>query len=348
MAEELTTQSATSEPAPAAPEMDISATVEKIASDLHLAEAPTEATEKPAAEAGGPPVATPEAPEAETPLAAAAPPTPAPEDQPPDTWTKGSKEKWGTISPELRQEIRKRESDISRYVGETKQAVQVAQAFEKVVAPFAEVLQRNNIDPWQHTANLLQAHAQLTWGDPQTKTQAFIGLAQQAGIDLRALATGQGVAALNNQYLQRMNQLEDYVRKLEAGVTGVTSAVQTARAAELESGVLAFAQDEAAHPFFWEVVGEIQHFIQTKAATTLEQAYELAVMANPVTRGKAIEAEASKRAANLAQLEAARAAKARKAAAANVRTVGTGRASAKAGTIDDTLKEALANIHARQ
>lgn len=290
-------------------------------------------------------------PPPETKVAATPPPastTPADtEDKAPDTWTKEAKERWSLVPPELKQEIRKREADIAKHVSQTNEAVNVGKNFERIVSPYLDQMVKAGINPWTHVENLLRTQAALFSGPPEQKVAMFRQLAVEAGIDPSALAQ-QGTAAANNPLVQHINLLQQRINQLEQGVTGVTSSVQAARAAELEASVLAFAQDEEAHPFFYEVVDDIQHLIATKAATTLDKAYELAIMANPITRQKMVDREIHKRNEATAAAEREKAAKAKKAATGTVRANGRGRAAPAIGTIDDTLKEALANIHSRE
>jgi hypothetical protein len=335
--------------------MDMEAAVADIASSLQIEPEESENLEKSGdnsdennsqADASSPASPPPETKVAGTPPPA--PSTPAdPEDKAPDTWTKEAKEKWATVSPELKAEIRKREADIARHVGETKEAVNVAKSFEKVISPYLPVLAQHQINPWDHTANLLKAHATMVLGTPEQKVATFRQLAVDAGIDVASLAQ-EGTAAANNPLVQHIQALQTRINQLEQGVTGVTSSVQAARAAELEANVLAFAQDEEAHPFFYDVVDDIQNLIATRAATTLDKAYELAIMANPITRQKMVEREIQKRLDANAVQDRERADKAKKAATGTVRANGRGRAAPAIGTIDDTLKEALAHIHSRE
>lgn len=321
--------------------LNIDEAVEGIAESLQLV-APDDGGTDQASEDATPPADTPPAP------APAVPPTAPTDDPAPDTWTKEGKERWAGLSAEIRQEIKKRENDIAKYVGSTNDAVGVAKAFEKMLAPFAEAYTKSGINPWKHTENLLRAHAVMMWGNPQQKVGMFKQLAADSGIDVAKLTAENPTDATGNEYLQHINELQQRINQLEKGVTGVTSTVQAARAAELESGIVAFAKDEEAHPFFWEVADDIQRLIETRAAGTLEQAYVTAIHANPITRAKLIDKEAEKRLATRAASESERASKARKAASASVKSSGKGRVASIPGTIDDTLKEALANIHSRE
>lgn len=334
-----------------APEgLNIEETVAGIAEDLQLS--PVEGTE----EGTGGEEQTPEekaaaaaavAPPAAGTVAAVAPAAADPNNLAPDTWTKEMQAKWAGVAPDVQAEIRRREGDIAKYVNESRPRVEIGKRFEQVIEPFVPVFQRTGLDPWQHVSNLLQAHAAMTFGSPQEKYAAFAGLAQGAGIDLRGLAQGDMNAAVNNPAMLRISQLEETINNLRSGVTQVTSTVQAARSAELEDAVLRFGQDVEKHPFFWEVTDDVQRFLQTGAAKTLDQAYELALYANPIVKQKVLDREIEKRSAASKQTEAARAAKAAKAAGANVRSRKGGRAAPDTGSIDDTLKEKLAEINAR-
>lgn len=328
--------------------LDIDSTVADIAESLHLSEEPPSGDTPPVLPSDGtsPPATDGTAP----PPAATEPPPAAPATETtepiPDTWRKEAKEKWATVDPVVRAEIVKREGDIAKYVGETQGAVKVAGALETMTKPYMPLFEKYGVNPWQHISSLLQGHHQLLFGSPEQKVGMFKQLASDAGIDLAAVASGTGNA--ENPLLSTVHALQQRLANLEAGVSGVTSTVQAARVGELEQQVLAYMQDTEAHPFFEEVTEEIKHFITTKAAKTLDEAYNLAVMANPLTKQKMIDRETTKRSEAAAASATEHAGKARKALAGNVRTSGTGRAAAAPGTIDDTLKAALAKIHARE
>ena len=247
------------------------------------------------------------------------------------------------MPPVVEEEFRKSEGDIAKYVGETKNSVVISKEFEQIMEPYVPFFQKNNIDPWRYTREVIGTHMSLLYGSPEQKQAALSSLAAQAGY---RLPQGQGVQYDPGQ--QRITQLEGELRALRQGVTGVTTAVQEARLSELESAVLAFAQDSEKHPFFDEVAEEIHRLIQIGAAPTLEDAYNLAVNSNAVTRQKLIDQAIEKRQRNLSNLEKARAVKAQKAAQVNVRSTRQGgRAPTLPGSIDDTLRETMAEINSR-
>src|SRR5881394_212083 len=307
------------------------------AKDDSAATAPTVGEEKPAAAAA----------EGNQ---AAAPAQAPPAERVPDTWRPEAKEKWAAVDPVVRAEIAKRESDVAQFVKEVSPSFNIAKQVTTIMQPYLPMLQRYGVDPFQHLSGLLQAHTQIVFGDPQTKAQMFRNLANQVGIDLSVLASDPNSAAqANNQQLGYIRALEERVAQMERGVTGVTSTIQEAREAELSQGIMAFASDTEKHPFFWEVAesGEIKALIDSGAARTLNDAYELAVLKNPVTRAKQLALDSKAAAEAAARTNAVKTTAARKATSANVKSRGSGRLAPVEESIDETLRTTLTDIHNR-
>jgi hypothetical protein len=201
-----------------------------------------------------------------------------------------------------------------------------------------------NIDPWQHIGSLLQAQHQLAFGTPEVKVTMLRQLAADMGFDLANLpAAG---AAQENPLTGVVRGLQQKIAQLEGNVTGVTNSVQSAQSAELERNIVAFMQDPA-HPYFTQVADQIAPLISSGAARTLLDAYELAVLQNPVTRAAKLEADMAALTATRTAADAKKAADARKATGANVRSRNGVRNAPAAESIDDTLKNTMAAINAR-
>lgn len=264
--------------------------------------------------------------------------------KPPNTWSKEGQAAWATLPPPVQQEIAKREGDIAKFVKEQEPALAVAKGFEKVLAPYAEIYSKFNINPWQHLETLLGAHAMLVFGKPEQKVAMFKKLAQDAGIDLGKVASGDVNA--ESQNIAYIRQLEQRLAQVEQGLTGVNTEFQTSRASELEKGILEFAQDPA-HPFFDEVAADIPRFIDSGLAKTLDKAYELAVLENPTTRAKFVEAERAVKQSAVEKAARDKAAKARKAMDGNVSGANTGRSASTMEGLDSFLHSQLSEIHSR-
>jgi len=328
-------------PAAEAPEaaLDIESAVADIADSLSLTpaeEEPLQDGDEPAPAAAKEDAALAVEAKKEEPIVASTDPAP-------DTWRKEAKEAWAAVPPVVKEEMRKREADISRYVEQVKVPVSVGEQFTKILEPYLPMFQANNINPWDNVTHMLKAQELLLFGSPETKLAMVQSLAQQAGVKLE----GGQLSSTENSQARYIQQLEQRLGQLEGGVKNITSTVHEARTAELEGSIMAFAQDTEKHPYFFDVADKITHFIKTGAATNLDDAYQLAVMADPVTKAKAIDAEATRVATQKADAEKERVDKARKASKVNVRSTARGRAVQPSGDIDSTLKDTLAEIHAR-
>lgn len=264
-------------------------------------------------------------------------------DAPPDTWRKEAKEAWATVPPAAREEMRKREADIAGYVERVKQPVAVGERFTEIVTPYLKMFEATNTDPWANVEAMFKVQERLLHGSPEEKLSIIGMLASQSGLKLE---NGQ-LSAAEGSTSQYVKALEQRLEKLEGGVNQVTSTVREARAAELQGNVVKFAQDKDAHPYFYDVADKITHLIRTGAVSNLEEAYQTAVMADPITRQKVVQAEAKQFADSEAKAVAERAAKARQTSKVTVRATVRGTAAQPPGSIDDTLKDTLAAIQSR-
>jgi hypothetical protein len=269
------------------------------------------------------------------------PAPPAPGDEPPRTWKPEVAALWAGLDPAVKAEVQRREQDIFKGIEQYKTAAQTGQAYQSVIDPYMPILKQFNIDPVTQVKGLMNAHYQLATGSPETKAALFQQLARDYNVDLSSLP--------------EPSYVDPAVQALRAELNGVKSTLSAREAAELRTQqetlsrqIDTFASDKTAHPYFDEVANDIANLLTAKVSSTLEDAYERAVWANPVTRAKeqtrlSVAAEAKR-----VDEEKARAAKARQSLRANVRpTAKNGSATAPVGSMDDTIQETLARINAR-
>lgn len=264
-----------------------------------------------------------------------------PEDAPPRTWKPEVAALWSGLDPAVKAEINRREQDIFKGIEQYKTAAQTGQAYQSVIDPYMPILKQFNIDPVTQVKGLMNAHYQLATGSPETKAALFQQLARDYNVDLSSV--------------QEPVYVDPAVKALQTELAGVKSTLSAREAAELRSQqeglsrqLDAFIADKTAHPYFDEVANDIAGLLTSKVSSTLEDAYEKAVWANPVTRAKEQARLTAASEAKRVEEEKARAAKARQATRANVRTTAkNGSATAPLGSMDDTLNETLAAILAR-
>lgn len=305
-------------------EFDLDAAVDSVVEEL---EAPT--TPEPAAES----VPAAPTPEVEAPAALLAP----------DTWTKEAQAEWDKLPPRAQQEILKREKDMFAGIEQYKGNATYGENLQRILTPYQEVIQQYGIDPIGQIQQLLAAHYSLSFAPPDQKQQIFLRLAQDYGINLPA-STPAGDAPYEDP---QVADLRSQIAMLQSHVQTFQQTQQEARRAQLTQEVTAFAADPA-NVHFNDVYQDMVRLIQTKAATDLKTAYDMAVWSNPQVREKLISSQAEAKAKELAAAEASKLAATKAATAANTRTSEKSRTGASPlGTIDDTIAETLERIRNR-
>jgi hypothetical protein len=258
--------------------------------------------------------------------------------EPPGTWSPEARELWGTLPERARQEILKREGDVLKGIGQYKQALDT---YSGMLAPYRHIFERDGA-PQVLIPRMLQAFDTLQRGTPEHKVNAFRQLAAEVGIDISKLGQ-EGTAAVTGEGARVLQE----VRQLQQGLTNVAAEMQNARLKEMEQSVVAFAQDEKAHPYFWEVAMDMKRLLDRNAVDTMEEAYTLACKNNPIVYAKLVKAEAQALAEANAKKAAEKAVEAKKASSVNIRARGAGRAPKPVGSFEDTLNAAYDAIEAR-
>lgn len=266
---------------------------------------------------------------------------PEPQLAPPKTWRPEAAAKWQTLPPEVQREVLKREDDIFRGIESYKADAEVGKSVQRILSPYMPMLQAAGLSPLDQVDGLMKAHHVLATGTPEQKSLLFQRLAQDYGVPLEQLS---GEASfVDPQVAALQSQLAGLQSRLMEREAREANAARQALQEELNT----FASDPA-HQYFDEVAGDIAALLRAGAASSLADAYEKAVWANPATRAKeqsrlTAESEASKAVEAKRKIE-----EARKASSVNVTTRPKAvSAAAPVGSIDDTLNATLAAIRSR-
>lgn len=249
---------------------------------------------------------------------------------PPKSWAKDYHEHWGKLDPKAQEYIERREKEMLDGLGQYKTYSDLGKSIDRVVEPYKQYLEQNKVDAPQAISYLLAAHTRLTTGPVEQRLLAYQELGRSLGFNdtkmdpsvQAALQAAQEAKSLVNQFQQ--SQLNEARERTEKEVNE-------------------FAKDK---PYFDDVADDIVTFIN--AGLSLQDAYDRAIWANPVTRAK--EQERLKQEAATALKDKARqaGAAAKKASAVNVRSRDTGRTPTEPlGKMDDTLAKTLAEIRER-
>lgn len=330
------------------PELDVSASIAEISSELFGQAGNDEEKSEAAGEAGTPAVDAEAAVES-PPTGEEASEANSAEVQAlgaPETWTKEAIEGWATIPPRQQQEILKREADMHRGLEQYKVAAEIGTRYESVVEPYKALLAAEGLDPVDMFNGFAANHYLLSRGTPEQKVQLAANMLSHYGIDLENLIDYVGDQIIHPTD-PRIEALEREVQSLRGNARQqtITSQKEAQEAALTE--IEAFAQDPA-HPYFNELVADIAKLMEAKVAMTLSEAYEKAVYANPVTRQKELDRLTAVKQAKVEAEEQARKDKLAKSQAANVTAQTHHRdGTVPLGSMDDTLNATLAAIKAR-
>jgi hypothetical protein len=313
-------------------EFDMDSAVASVASGLGIgASDGAQESVEPQAEVTEP--QTDKAPAAES---AAKQPDAAPARPAPKSWAKEYHEHWAKLDAKVQDYIEKREKQMLDGLEQYKTDAAFAREIRDVITPYLQHIQAQGIEPKQAIQYLLHAHHLLTTSPAEQKLDYFRKLAASYGIQFDQLS------AEAPKEDPALKPITEKLSALEQALRAREQAEYQDRYNKILAEVQAFASD-GKHPYFDECYEDIEALV--RAGYTLEQAYEKAVYANPVTRAKELarlQAEWDKEMREKAKAEAE---KARQAKAANIRSKETTATPTEPlGSMEQTMRETLRRL----
>lgn len=259
----------------------------------------------------------------------------------PKTWRAEAAAKWAEVPAEVQAEILKREEDIFKGIESYKEAAQFGATVDKIMTPYKDFLAAEGYDALQQIDGLMKAQYVLAKGTPEQKTAIFNHLIQAYNIPV------QGGQPEDDYIDPQVKVLREELNSVKSTLTAREQREAALTRQKIQSEVDAFASLPE-NIYFDEVATDVAVLLRGGGATSLKEAYEKAVWANPVTRAKEQERQA-KAAAEKAKAEsAAKLASARRATSANISTrARSGSVTAPVTSIDDTLEQTLREIQSR-
>lgn len=264
----------------------------------------------------------------------------------PQTWTKEALTEWAAIPPRAQQEILKREEDFFKGIEQYKGAAEVGQRYSSVVEPYAPILAAENIDPVQMFQSFAANHYILTRGTPEQKIELAAAMLDGYEIPLPQLfdfLADRDTSPVDPTVIALQNELKEIKTQLSTRQTTEQNQAREVINREIET----FAADPA-HPYFNELADDISKLFASGLATSLPEAYEKALFANPVTRQKELARLTAEKQATVDAEAKKRKDKVAKSTADSVDVKSTPRdGTVPIGSIDDTLNETMAAIQSR-
>jgi len=270
----------------------------------------------------------------------------------PNSWTKEAKDQWSKLPPEVQRYVAAREEQVHQAFSEVGPKVKAFDAVHEVIAPHMDRIRAEGVTPPQYLNNLFAADHMLA-RDPV----GFIRhVAQVKGIDLASLfdpfaqpdpQTGQWQQ--QNFALQaEVSNLRQQLAAMNERVTGREQAEQQSQLNHYNAMIEQFASDKAD----WAAIGMPALATAIRSVQmdnpdlppqdVLEEAYDRARWANPVTRKALISAQAAAERAKRLEDAKKSAAQAKRASSINVNGTVAGRGQA---SLDDDLRAVYRRHH---
>lgn len=211
-------------------------------------------------------------------------------DLPPSTWTATAKAEYAKLPEVVRNEIKKRESDFQKGIGQYKQAADFGTRIDSVMRPYANIIREKGGTPEGVIGNLLQTAYALQTGTPQQKAQLLLQAAQQYGADMSMFgqkpAEGQQDPNIEAIIQQRLQPVLQELNQFKSQFTTTQQQREQQEQQTLASQIESFrtATDEKGQPkhvYFDNVRGTMAALIESGDAANLDQAYEMACRAHP-------------------------------------------------------------------
>lgn len=205
-------------------------------------------------------------------------PTVTPTTDTPRSWQNEQRTKLlATATPELRAEIAKREQEFEKLATRQDDERNFGKQLKEVITPYMPIIQAEGGNPVAAVQNLLNTAYIMRTANPEQKTQLFMNLAKQYGVDLSQ-------ASQPSPYIDpQVETLQQRIQRLENERLQDTQRTQQQEQATLQRQIEAFATDPA-HPHYETVKADMAALLAQGRAKDLDDAYEKACWVHPDIR----------------------------------------------------------------
>ena len=213
-------------------------------------------------------------------------------DRAPASWKKEAKGEWNALPLQVRQEVYRREMEVSRVMQETAQARQQVEQINRTVAPFMARIQSSGVTPVEAIDQLLKADYTLATAPKAQRAEFMAKLVADYDVDIASLdaaivARMQGRQAPQQQGFDP-NQIQQLVQQqLQQALAPMYQQQQQQQQEAQQKAVTTVEQMslDPQYPYFDEVRDEMadlmQLYSQRGVYISLPEAYNKVVVANP-------------------------------------------------------------------
>lgn len=265
--------------------------------------------------------------------------------RPPASWSPEAKSLFSTLPPVLQAEIGKREKDMERGIGERATQLKRYEPLEAILSPHRERIALAGLDDASYIRALITADEMLRGPN---RDQAFAHLGRQYGINLQQPAQPGQQQQPQAQLPPVVQQMLDKISTLESTLAQQSSTQEQSHRDQNLSAIQAFAADPK-NVYFENVRKDMADLIQGGRASSMDQAYEMAIWARSDIRPLLLKAQESAAAAQVQEQARARTSQARQ-AAGSISGAPTPGASPAAGalnsntSVEDDVRAAVESL----
>lgn len=194
--------------------------------------------------------------------------------KPPASWTNKAKEEWSKIPSNLQEEILRREKDVARGFEEKGREANFAKSIRQIIEPYKGRIQQFGASE-SDAIDYLFRMEEFSSRDPEGY---IIHAAQGLGVNLLALA--------QKAQQQPQQGYNPQVAALERKLATFEQSVKVREQASAQEEVAKFSADK---PYFEDAKMEMAKLLDMGVVTSLEEAYEKAIWADPNIRERILQ-----------------------------------------------------------
>lgn len=261
--------------------------------------------------------------------------------EPPRYAKKSIRENWSKFDPEIRKDLTERENEAHQQFTRFDEERQIGRRFKEASAPYDSFLKSLGADGLTAFDYLIKTDYALRTAQPEQRTQMFVRAAQDYGVNLSELANV--AQAMEANFNPEVYRLQQQINRLESSLRPAT----VNQSVSVDNDVIRHIEDFASKPehvHFSKVQPLMQALLASGQAETLEEAYDLAVHANPETRALRLAEHAATEERKRTEAAAAKAEAARRASVSVTGAPGLAVPTPpmeSSGSIEDDVRNAI-------
>lgn len=233
-------------------------------------------------------------------------------------WTPDQRAAFGQLPPEAQKTVldvvKGRDTYYGEKIAEFDQALKAASPYVTAVQPHLQRISQVTQDPASYVKHVLDIDHRLQFAPYQEKAQLISELAKNVGvpISIQQADPFADPMSMGGEAYPVIHDLRNQINQLTAQVQSYKQVQETAEQQQLESHVRSFASQTNAdgspkHPHFEVVKGTMAQLLRNRQASSIEEAYAIAVKPVEEAISKQIAAQTrATQAASQAALEKAK------------------------------------------